>query len=219
MRWRFLADDLVDLGWFWGMAGEPLAPRTGGDAFEDDGEPALPEVGSRAFRCANDWVDQDGYDGKVAGVYVWVEATGGVRSCDELGHDWQDALPSAAGELGAAAVAEEVLPETAVCGLLFEVALHEFADAFPGILDLHGGLRGFDDQVYLLVKELIEQFPEGWEAAIDRPNSEAGLAGDLVVTDVEASVADHGAGGVEDALAIVLGVAAQERSSVKSAVR
>jgi hypothetical protein len=80
-RWLFLADDPVDLGWFWGVAGEPLAPWTGGDAFEDDGEPALPEVGGRAFRCANDWVDQEGYDGEVAGGYVWMEAAGGVRSC------------------------------------------------------------------------------------------------------------------------------------------
>ena len=87
---------------------------------------------------------------------------------------------------------------------------HEQAgEALPRVGLVHRGACGLRHLLDALLEQRVDQQLLVGEAAVDRPDADAGLARDVVVRAAQPALGEHDARRLEDALAVALGVAAQ----------
>ena len=134
---------------------------------------------------------------------------GVLRALDDPGDDRDQQRARRGGTLGAARAAEDELLEPAILALELLHPDEQADEAVPRILAFGrgaGGLRHLPDAV--LEQRVDQQLLVG-EAAVDGAYADACLARDVVVRAAQPALGEDDAGGLEDALAVALGVAAQ----------
>ena len=111
--------------------------------------------------------------------------------------------------VGAARTAEDDLLQAAILRLQLLHAHEQPREALPRVVLIGRGTGGVRHLLDALLEQRVDQQLLVGEAAVDRPDADAGLARDVVVRAAQPALGEDDARGLEDALAVALGVAAQ----------
>ena len=167
-------------------------------------EPRLRLVGRIADR--GDHLDEQR---QVLEAEVGAQVAGVLRALRQLGDERLDPGPRGREPLLAAGRDEQRLLEAAIFGVQLERLLEEAREAGPGVVGTEGLAGQRLDSRRLLVEELVDQRLPVREAAIDGPDADAGVPGDVVEPDVDAALGEQHRRGREDPLPVPLRVPAK----------
>src|SRR3954454_17727258 len=175
---------------------------------EDDAEVAPPGRSCDVGDTADHELDQR----HVGEGDVVAQVAAGLGAADQLLDERRDAAARGRHALrDGAAGGEDHLLQRAVGDVQLDRGLEEVLQPLPRVVALERPLGQRDEVIDPLLEERIDELVLVGEAPVRGAHAHAGMARDLVQADGEALLREELAGGIEDPLAVALGVSSQLR--------
>ena len=163
----------------------------GAQPVEHDAHRPPPDVGRDVAAGLGDRRDRHLHQRQIGDLDVVADHAGVLRALQDPGDDRHQHRARRRRALGAARAAEDDLLQAAILGLQLLHADEQPREALPRVVLIGRGTCGVRHLLDALLEQRVDQQLLVGEAAVDRPDADAGVAGDVVVRAAQPALGEH----------------------------